>query len=102
VKTVYGEPIIGEGVTVIPVARVALGLGGGSGRQVGAQQTDGGGGGGGGVIANPIGFIEIRDNTAVFKPIYGPLSRAALPLAVLAAVIVGRRVARAISRCRPQ
>jgi len=33
VKTVYGEPIVSSGRTVIPVARIAWGFGGGGGRR---------------------------------------------------------------------
>ena len=69
VKVVYGEPIHAEGKTIIPVASIRYGFGGGGGNQMsvtGAKDVDeslqhsgGGGGGGGGVAVSPVGFIEI-------------------------------------------
>jgi uncharacterized spore protein YtfJ len=65
-KTVYGDPISADGRTVVPVARVRCGFGGGSGKKQGEQQ---GGGGGGGFIAKPVGFIEISGGGSRFVPI---------------------------------
>ena len=66
VKVVYGEPIVAEGKTIIPVARVRYGFGGGGGSQGGEPTTEEGqthpqtgGGGGGGVDVTPVGFIEV-------------------------------------------
>ena len=66
VKAVYGEPITAEGKTIIPVARVRYGFGGGGGTQEvkpgsepGTPKQNVGGGGGGGVEVSPVGFIEI-------------------------------------------
>ena len=65
VKSVFGEPIQSEGRTVIPVARVAYGFGGGFGsghpKAEGANPAHAGegGGGGGGVRAFPAGALEI-------------------------------------------
>lgn len=67
VKSVFGEPIQTEGKTVVPVARIAYGFGGGFGSRHGpngAKSDDsrgegGGGGGGGGVHAYPAGALEI-------------------------------------------
>jgi len=36
VTAVYGEPITRDGITVVPVARVGFGFGGGAGREIGA------------------------------------------------------------------
>ena len=66
VKTVYGDPIVADGKTIVPVARVRYGFGAGGGRTP-ETLTDGaehgepaeGGGGGGGVEVSPVGFIEI-------------------------------------------
>jgi uncharacterized spore protein YtfJ len=60
VRTIFGEPISAEGRTIIPVARVAYGFGGGgglSGKQAGqSRDVKGeGAGGGGGVRAVPAG-----------------------------------------------
>jgi uncharacterized spore protein YtfJ len=76
--TVYAAPIEREGVTVIPVATIRYGFGGGGGR----QQEGSGGGGGGGVIASPVGYIEIKNGSARFRPIIGPGAVVSVVLAV--------------------
>lgn len=96
VRTVYGEPISTEGVTVIPVAKVRFGFGGGAGREVGAERSGGGGGGGGGAEARPLGFIEIKEGAATFTPIREPWTESVLPSVAIAAGSVVPRLARAI------
>lgn len=64
---VFGDPVEGDGVTVIPVARARWGVGGGSGKRPNRPQE--GVGGGGGAIVSPVGFIEIRGGRAIFKPV---------------------------------
>jgi uncharacterized spore protein YtfJ len=66
-RTVYSDPISVEGRTIVPVARVRCGFGGGSGKK-GDQQQEGGGGGGG-FVARPAGFIEISAEGTRFVPI---------------------------------
>jgi len=72
VKQVFGEPIERAGRTIIPVARVKYGFGGGygGGEQEGAEVNRplaaGGGGGGGGVRAKPVGALEITDSGTRF------------------------------------
>ena len=65
VKTVYGEPVVAENKTVVPVARVAYGFGGGAGsRGKGENEPEGkdeGGGGGGGCAVIPLGVVEITN-----------------------------------------
>jgi uncharacterized spore protein YtfJ len=100
VTAVYGEPVTRDGITVIPVARVGFGFGGGLGREVGAVRTGEGGGGGGGVEARPLGFIEIKDGTATYKPIRDPWVDVALPLVALLAGTAGSKIARAMWRTR--
>lgn len=56
-KSVYGEPVRVDNRTIVPVAKVAYGLGATSGGRNG--ETVGGGSGGGGVGARPVGYIEI-------------------------------------------
>ncbi len=60
VRNVYGEPIAAAGKTIIPVARIAYGFGGGTGKK-GTEQEQGqeGGGGGGGMKAHPVGVVEV-------------------------------------------
>ena len=68
--TVFGEPVERDGVTVIPVAKARWGFGGGAGQRKneGDKQEDGAGGGGG-VQVTPVGFIEIKNHGANFRPI---------------------------------
>ena len=70
--TVFGEPIERDGITVIPVAKARWGFGGGAGQRkdegAGGKQEDGAGGGGG-VQVTPVGFIEIKNHEANFRPI---------------------------------
>ncbi|HTX36860.1 MAG TPA: spore germination protein GerW family protein [Bryobacteraceae bacterium] len=66
-KSVYGEPIVLEGKTVLPVARIRYGFGGGSGGKGNQEQY--GGGGGGGLLAQPLGVVEITPSETRFVPI---------------------------------
>ena len=64
VKNVYGDPIVAQGKTIIPVARVKYGFGGGGGQEGEPSNPEndgqasrgrmGGGGGGGGVKPPPL------------------------------------------------
>lgn len=85
-RAVYGEPIETQGRTVVPVAKVWYGFGGGAGPEVeeGGPETaaqtrgeveegverreaySGGSGGGGGVRAVPTGVVEITDDGTRF------------------------------------
>ena len=71
-STVFGEPVERDGVTVIPVAKARWGFGGGAGqrREEGSEgKLEDGAGGGGGVQVTPVGFIEIKNDAANFRPI---------------------------------
>jgi len=63
--TIFGEPVEREGLTVIPVAKARWGFGGGVGRRRGED----GAGGGGGAQVIPVGFIEMKNGEAQFRPI---------------------------------
>ncbi len=54
VKSVYGEPVMAEGRTIVPMAKVFYGFGAGAGKS-----PDESGGAGGGVRAFPAGVVEI-------------------------------------------
>jgi uncharacterized spore protein YtfJ len=96
---VFGQPVESDGVTVIPVAKVRWGFGGGSGRGIEEGSETGeigeGSGGGGGAMASPLGFIEIRDGRAEFKRTHDPVS--AVPV-ILAAGVSAWLCLRAIKR----
>lgn len=85
-RTIFGEPVERNGVTVIPVAKARWGFGGGFGRGSGQGQIGGGGGGGGGIVVSPVGYIEIRPDHTRFRPImdWGSL----LPPAISAATVL--------------
>ena len=80
-KQVYGEPVERDGTTIIPVARVQWGFGGGGFGRGPVER----GGGGGGAQAIPTGFIELKKGVAVFRPIDDPNA----PLKLLAAGVAG-------------
>ena len=61
VKRVYGDPVEGEGVTIVPAAAVRGGGGGG-----GDEENNGGAGFG--LHARPVGAWVLRDGNAEWKP----------------------------------
>src|SRR5262245_45297506 len=111
VKAAFGDPIERDGITVIPVAKVRYGFGGGSGMGpmanrawgtsggVGtgtgsgigedatapgdkAAEVGSGSGAGGGVMADPIGYVEIGPEGATYRALQPPMPS---PLFILAA-----------------
>jgi len=81
VKNVFGEPIQTGDKTIIPVAQIAYGLGGGygegskKGKPVPTNETDSqntdkgeGAGGGGGMYAKPKGVYEVTPAGTRFIP----------------------------------
>ena len=79
---VFGDPVERQKVTVVPVASVRYGFGFGRGK----HKQDGEAGGGGGLRADPIGYIEIRDELVRFQKI--GKSNAIGVLATIGATIV--------------
>ncbi|MCO6006109.1 hypothetical protein NE236_14035 [Actinoallomurus purpureus] len=100
VTAVFGEPVVSDGVTVIPVAQTVYGFGAGAGRETGPAKIGEGGGGGGGGYARPLGFIEIKDGTATYKPIRDPWTDIVIPITLVLAGTLAPRLARAIGRRR--
>ena len=98
VSTVYGEPVVAEGKTIIPVARVRYGFGAGS-QEAGTNSAEGGvplgtgAAGGGGVEVSPMGMIMITaDETRYIsfedrRRVIG----AALPVSLAAIFLLRRR-----------
>lgn len=71
VKRAFGDAYDLDGLTVIPVARVAGGAGGGAGEGEGGQEGEGSGSGFGsgyGLGVTPIGVYEVRDGSLEWKP----------------------------------
>ncbi|CAL9366958.1 hypothetical protein SUDANB176_00787 [Streptomyces sp. enrichment culture] len=100
VSAVFGTPVEVNGVTVVPVARIAFGFGGGAGREKDAAKHGEGGGGGGGASATPIGFIEIRDGAATYKPIRDVWTDVVVPLGLVLLGTVGPRAVAGVLRRR--
>ena len=116
VRAVFGDPIVRGEITIIPVARVRWGFGGGAGRgpiAVGPGTGEGvsdapiydegmsgaGTGGGGGVTADPVGYLEIGPDGATFKPILSPMPSPGFLLAAGAmAALILRGLARLFRR----
>lgn len=95
VQAVFGAPIEREGVTVVPVARVRWGVGGGGGDSV--QDGASGTGAGAGVIADPVGYLEVSAAGTTYHPISRPFAN---PVTILAAALGLALVIRAAARLR--
>lgn len=84
-SAVFGDPVDRDGITVIPVAKIRWGFGGGSGRGIDGDSETGdigeGAGAGGGVMASPLGYIEMQDGQATFHRIQDPASFVPLVIA---------------------
>ncbi len=86
-QAVYGQPVEREGITIIPVARVIYGFGGGGGDK--ASGTEHGEGGGGGAQVQPVGFISVRGGSAEFRSIPDPSAEARRIFALLVGAGLG-------------
>ena len=63
-NTIVGEPIAtADGVTLIPISRVSLGIGCGGGDYGKVQPKDFGGGSAAGVKIEPVAFLVIKEGT---------------------------------------
>ncbi|MGD8966048.1 MAG: spore germination protein GerW family protein [Anaerolineae bacterium] len=77
VNACFGEPVMVEGRTIIPMARVGYGLGMGVGQGpavegeegIAEKMDTGGGGGGGGMAASPLGIIEVTSKGTRIEPV---------------------------------
>ena len=70
VKRIYGEPYQRDGVTVIPVASVAGGFGGGTGTD---EKGQNGQGGGFGMTGRPVGMYVIKGDAVTWRPAVDPV-----------------------------
>lgn len=72
---ITGAPIVVDGMTLIPVSKVAYGIAtGGSDFATKNQKGLFGGGSGAGVTVSPIAFMVIKDGNVKMVPIYNELS----------------------------
>jgi hypothetical protein len=93
-KQVFGEPVERDGTTIIPVARVQWGFGGG-GLGRGAAER-----GGGGARSHAIGYIELRDGKSEFRPIHDPAGVGMLLAVCAGGLIAGFTLCACILRSR--
>ena len=74
-NTIIGDPIVVDGVTLIPVSKVSFGLvTGGSDFPSKTQSGLFGGGGGAGVTVSPVAFIAVSEGNVKMMPVYNELS----------------------------
>jgi len=92
VRLVYGEPVERDGATIVPVARVRYGFGGGAGKKPGEEGAEEeGGGGGGGVVASPAGFVILRGGQVEYRPIRDPARLTGLAIAIGIGLVMALR-----------
>lgn len=82
VNTVLGQPITTQdGVTIIPVSKISVGVGGGGSdfvsKNANKYENPFGGGAAGGVKITPVGFLVIREGTVRMLPIATPANTTA-------------------------
>ena len=76
-NTVIGEPITtADGVTIIPVSKVSIGLGGGGSdfvsKNLNNHENPFGGGVGAGVKVDPVAFLIIKEGSVRMLPVAAP------------------------------
>ncbi len=82
VNSVIGTPITtADGVTIIPVSKVSVGVGGGGSdfvsKNVNKQENPFGGGAGGGVKVTPVAFLVVKEGSVRVLPIPAPANTTA-------------------------
>jgi uncharacterized spore protein YtfJ len=97
-RRIFGDPYQKNGLTIIPVATVRGGWGGGAGQTAGSQEGQGWGGGGG-VTARPVGAFVVKGDQVSWQPTLD-LNRIVLvgQLVALAAFVTVGMTIRALSR----
>ncbi len=80
VNTIVGKAItVGDGVTIIPISKVHIGMGGGGSdfttkSSIAAKKDPFGGGMGAGVTVDPVAFLVIRGDNVRMLPVAEPAS----------------------------
>lgn len=82
VNSVVGEPITTpDGVTIIPISKVSIGLGGGGSdfvsKNVNHHDNPFGGGVGAGVKIDPVAFLIVKDGSVRMLPVATPANTTA-------------------------
>lgn len=81
-NSVVGEPIVAaEGVTIIPISKISIGLGGGGSdfvsKHLNQHENPFGGGVGAGVKVTPVAFLIIKDGNVRMVPVATPANTTA-------------------------
>ena len=81
-NSVVGEPIVtADGVTIVPISKISVGLGGGGSDFVSKNpnhhENPFGGGVGAGVKVTPIAFLVIKDGNVRMLPVAAPANTTA-------------------------
>ena len=73
-NTIVGQPILSDGVTLIPISKVSFGFGGGGGDYVPKTGTEKNltAGLGAGVKITPVAFLVVKDGTVRVLPVAVP------------------------------
>ena len=82
VNSVVGDPITtADGVTIIPISKVSIGLGGGGSdfvsRHVNNHENPFGGGVGAGIKVTPVAFLVIKEGNVRMLPVAAPANTTA-------------------------
>ena len=80
-NSVVGEPITAGDVTIIPISKISIGLGGGGSdfvsKNVNRQENPFGGGVGAGVKVTPVAFLVVKEGHVRMLPVAAPASTTA-------------------------
>ena len=80
VNTIIGQPVhLGDGVTIVPITKVHIGMGGGgtdfaTKSALSAKKDPFGGGLGAGVSIDPVAFLIFKGDTVRMMPVAEPAS----------------------------
>ena len=81
VNSVVGEPITTGDVTIIPISKISIGLGGGGSdfvtKNTNTQDNPFGGGVGAGVKVTPVAFLVIKEGSVRMLPVATPANTTA-------------------------
>ena len=76
-NSVVGEPIVtNDGVTIVPISKISIGLGGGGSdfvsKHQNQQENPFGGGVGAGIKVTPVAFLIIKEGSVRMVPVAAP------------------------------
>ena len=80
-NSVVGEPIVAGDVTIVPISKISIGLGGGGSdfvsKNTNQHENPFGGGVGAGVKVTPVAFMVIKEGTVRMLPVATPANTTA-------------------------